>query len=115
MRRAASEGVSVQSHPDPLRPTELVNRVLREGLIPFPEVARQLGIHLSTLHRWRSRRGNKVRLEAIRLVGRWMTSWQAVDRFVTSQSNDTQSAEPNVRTGGHRSATIQRQLDEEGL
>lgn len=58
-----------------------------EEFLPFsaliPAISRRFGmrVHLSTLHRWRSRgvRGRKLR--CVRLGGRWLSSLCAIDEF----------------------------------
>ncbi len=62
--------------------------IQREQLISFHELARALPrrrrdrpLHISTVHRWRSRGLNGIRLEAVRVGGQWNTSWDAFRRF----------------------------------
>ena len=62
--------------------------IQQEQLIAFRELARALPrrrkgrpLHVSTVHRWRSRGLNGVRLEAVRVGGQWNTSWEAFRRF----------------------------------
>jgi hypothetical protein len=63
-----------------------------EQPLPLSEAARRLppyrgkATHLSTVLRWvltgaRGPAGEKIRLEAIRLGGRWLTSAEALQRF----------------------------------
>lgn len=61
-----------------------------EHLITFKELAESLPrrrgdrpIHLSTIHRWRSRGLKGIRLEAIRIGGSWCTSREAFGRFAS--------------------------------
>jgi len=59
----------------------------REAAEKFPGGKR----HISTVHRYRLRGIGGVRLEALKLGGRWYTSEQAIDRFVaqlTAKSSD---------------------------
>lgn len=62
--------------------------IQQEQLVSFRELARALPrrrrdrpLHISTVHRWRSRGLNGVRLEAVRVGGQWNTSWEAFRRF----------------------------------
>ena len=60
-----------------------------EKLIAFCELAKELllgkggrPIAVSTLHRWRTCGvAGGIKLEAVRVGGRWCTSWAAVNRF----------------------------------
>lgn len=60
----------------------------KESLIPLGKLARRLPpsrngrpVHTSTPHRWRRPGLRGVQLEAIRVGGTWMTSWEAFHRF----------------------------------
>lgn len=62
--------------------------VAEEDLITFTELAKALPcrragrpVHVSTIHRWRSRGIKGLRLEAVRVGGAWHTSWAAFARF----------------------------------
>jgi hypothetical protein len=60
-------------------------QIIRDRVIPPGRNGRKL--HLSTLIRWatdgsRGPSGEKVRLEAARLGGRWLTSVEAISRFM---------------------------------
>lgn len=57
---------------------------ITQKLVSFAELARALPrrrrnrpVHVSTIHRWRQRGVDGVRLEAIRIGGAWHTSWEA--------------------------------------
>jgi hypothetical protein len=80
--------------------------------------------HLSTLQRWillgvKSPSGEIVRLEGLRLGGRWLTSRQALQRFaerLTPAIGDAPS--PPHRTPGRRqqaSERAARELEKEGI
>ena len=67
--------------------------LLDESILSLRDAAKMLGtkadsrpIHLSTLIRWRTRGLRGVRLEAIRIGGRWFTSREAVVRFVSARA-----------------------------
>jgi hypothetical protein len=57
-----------------------------EELFAFSELAKnELNrTHPSTLMRWRTRGIQGIRLEAVRVGGHWMTSRQAIQRFVSA-------------------------------
>lgn len=84
--------------------------VSEERLVTFAELARALPhrrgnrpIHISTLHRWRSRGlSGGVKLEAVRVGGAWHTSWEAFRRFcdrltTAHQSSSTDRPFPKSR------------------
>ncbi len=107
---------------NPAHPTGLTNHLLTEDLVYFADVARRFpegdgrGMHVGTLNRWRDRGVAGVRLEAVRVGGRWMTSWQAVDRFVTALNAARPSAPaPTTSAASRPRAAVERQLDAEGL
>jgi hypothetical protein len=98
------------------------NALLNEALFVFSEITRKLKsengrpMHISTLARWRQAGIRGVRLEAIRLGGRWATSLEAVDRFITAlaevsanQISTPVFAKPKLLT------SIGHELDKEGL
>ena len=107
----------------PTSPNRLQNPLLGEKLHLFSDVAgvyrNSAGrkLHVSTLNRWRDAGIAGVRLEAIRFGGRWMTSIESIDRFITAisvarQSNTNSKAAfktPKV------SSVVQRELTVEGL
>jgi hypothetical protein len=79
-----------------------------------PPARRGRRTHLSTLLRWVSRgtrapSGQRVRLEAVRLGNRWVTSREALQRFaaaLTPQFADTPPTDP--RTPGQRRRASER-------
>jgi hypothetical protein len=76
---------------------DLIERLTAEGLIPLAEVARRLGhlrgtrpVHSSTIGRWVMAGrllpdGRRLRLEAVRIHGQWVTSWPATVRYLAEQ------------------------------
>jgi hypothetical protein len=65
--------------------------------------------HISTILRWimhgaKAPDGTRVRLEAVRLGGRWLTSREALQRFVQALTPRVDGAdpEPEVRTPARR-------------
>jgi Protein of unknown function (DUF1580) len=86
-----------------------------EQTFPLPQAAKYLPkgrrgrpVHFTTLLRWvldgvAGPGGQRVRLEALRLGGKWITSREALQRFCTSQTpaiGGTDAAAP--RTPGRR-------------
>lgn len=70
--------------------------VEREQLMSLGEVGRLLGWQPSpaTLWRWRVKGVRNVRLDCIRIGGRWLTSREALLRFVKRLSSNQASASP---------------------
>ena len=79
--------------------------------------------HLSTLLRWitcgaKSPSGETVRLEAVRLGGRWITSREALQRFAealtppSSMSEQGDAASPSLRSPAQRRRGSERAADE---
>jgi hypothetical protein len=68
--------------------------------------------HLATILRWimngaRGPNGERVKLEAVRLGGRWMTSHEALQRFaerLTPATAETPMATPRTPTARRRAA-----------
>ena len=78
-----------------------------EKLIAFCELAKELligkggrPIAVSTLHRWRTRGvAGGIKLQAVRVGGRWCTSWAAIDRF-NAQVTAAKSAPSSLPSTG---------------
>lgn len=74
-------------------PTGLATRLLAENLVPLSDICRRLPpgaggrpTHAATVHRWVRRGVGGVHLEAVRLGGRWVTSDEALARFVAART-----------------------------
>jgi hypothetical protein len=83
------------------------------GLIPPARNGKKT--HLSTLMNWirrgaRSPSGERVRLEAVRLGGRWMTSREALQRFAEQLTPrlETPASTATARTPGQRQHAAER-------
>ena len=103
--------------------TPAVIDLVHEEVITFAELARRLGrrranrpTHVGTIHRWRLRGLNGVRLAAAKSGGIWVTTVQAHQRFVDAI---TQAASPEATppAGTPRASADQtdRDLDALGL
>jgi uncharacterized protein DUF1580 len=68
-------------------------------LIPFEKIARRLPsvtganhIHQSTVLRWAmhgvKRKGVRIRLQAVKMGGRWMTSWKWLKEFFRATTGE---------------------------
>jgi hypothetical protein len=95
----------------------LVDRILTEGPIGLSPAARLCGtyragrnVHPSTLSRWHYHGcplpdGSVVRLEAVRVAGKLMTSRQALIRFIEAQQPQTPAQGESPAAGAVRSPT----------
>jgi hypothetical protein len=89
----------------------------------FPPGRGGKSTHISTLVRWiingaRSNDGTVVRLEALRIGSRWVTSREAIQRFAEALTPRLNSASPASRTRTARLRASKRaaeQLDKLGL
>jgi hypothetical protein len=96
-----------------------------ETLIPLTEACRLVPpgrggrqTHLSTILRWilkgsKGPGGHLIRLEAMRVGGRWMTSAAALQRFAEAltphlAADDGRAAVPSPRTPGQRQRASDR-------
>jgi hypothetical protein len=102
----------------------------RETLLSLAQAARRFPpyragrpVNPSTIWRW-CRQGVKVpgvgvvRLECVRLSGRWLTSVEAISRFVARQTPATDQPMPTPRTTGQRckaSERATRELEKLGI
>lgn len=104
-----------------------------ERLLTFTQAARTLPpiegrrLHPSTVWRWASKGTKGVRLEALRLGGRWLTSAEALERFGVALADRTRAdlesnrddipmspvADKQIREVEIRKA--ERQLDRAGI
>jgi len=105
--------------------------ISNESIISLTEACRSLPagrrgrpIHLSCILRWITQGstapdGRRVRLEAVRLGGRWITSREALTRFVealTPQFDDEPAPAPRSPTARQRaSAHAARELQAAGV
>jgi len=72
------------------------------------------GVHVSTLHRYRLQGVRGIRLECVRVGGRWCTSCQAIDRFIAGLNSD--SSEPmSAKTVLAGLTAAEKELDRDGF
>jgi hypothetical protein len=77
-------------------------------------------IHAGTIIRWITRgvcvRGQTVKLDAIRLGGRWVTSRSALDRFMArlTAASSAEAAPPSVATPATEDERADRELSSQG-
>lgn len=104
--------------------------ILKETVISLRDAANELPsgmnpgkpIHFSTLWRWALRGclaldGRRVRLEAVRLGGRWLTSKEALQRFSDALSHvQAEGLETRAPTGRKRDVSAARKkLEKMGI
>lgn len=93
--------------------------ILSETLLTLHDAARLLPsnragkrVNFATVWRWvlkgvNTLEGNRVRLEAVRVGGRWLTSREALDRFAASLTPSTDTATTNpIRAPSRRRRDI---------
>jgi hypothetical protein len=68
---------------------------LAEAAKLIPPARRGKKTHLSTVLRWILQGADGVRLEGVRLGGRWMTSRQALQRFADRLTPDLETPQRN--------------------
>jgi hypothetical protein len=78
-------------------------RSLSQAARLFPAYRQSRPVNPSTVYRWITEGvhladGSRLRLEAVRLGGRWLTSVQAIERFITGQTPQFPDAAPKPRT-----------------
>jgi hypothetical protein len=74
--------------------------------------------HLSTLLRWILQGVDGIRLEGVRLGGRWVTSQEALQRFAEALTPDLTANPRTSRSPGARERAddrARRQLDQIGI
>lgn len=78
--------------------------LLSESLLSAPEAARRVPptrldrpTHVSTIIRWITHGVRGVRLEAVRLGGRWVTSVEALDRFAAALTAQAEQARSGAK------------------
>ena len=87
---------------------------LKEAARLIPPARNGKRTHLSTLLRWvltgaKAPDGTRVRLDAVRLGGRWMTSREALQRFtVRLTPTPVDATAPAARTEGKRLRAAER-------
>jgi len=101
--------------------TTLPVDIRSEQLLSLPQAARRFPpyrldapVNPSTVWRWilqgvRLPDGSRVKLEAIRLAGRWLTSVEAIERFIAAQTPALHSdSAPRPRTTTQRQRAAAR-------
>jgi hypothetical protein len=91
-----AEAMIVDTHRDSL--TQKIARLEAEGFIGMRAVARIAGMHSATAHRWATEGVEvpgvgRVRLEAVRVAGRWCSSRPAVLRFIELTNHEAASTQ----------------------
>lgn len=90
----------------------------------FAILARDLGLHVATLARWRDKgilgpEGARIRLKAIRLGGRWTTTAEDVQDFLdklnATRESDAGTAMRSLAARSKSAAAAERQLDALGI
>jgi hypothetical protein len=99
-------------------------RNLNQAAKLFPPFREERRVNASTIFRWivegvRRPDGTRLRLEGARVGGRWLTSTQAIERFMRAQTPHLGAAErPRERTQRQRERAAERagkQLERIGI
>jgi hypothetical protein len=81
--------------------------------LPLATIARQLGLHRTTVWRWFRHGHCGVRLHAVKLPGGWATTAEAVEQFIrelTAQAEREQPPSPTPLREERRQAQVEEQL-----
>ena len=86
---------------------EVFRTLTLEGLMPLAAAARQLNVHPSSLSRWcqrgaKTKEGQRIRLEHLRMPGRIVTSQAAVARFLMRLDGEPETKGAALRTPAQR-------------
>jgi hypothetical protein len=100
-----------------------MRHLLTERVIALVEAARRVPpgrggrpTHVSTLLRWINPGVRGVRLEAVRLGGRWVTSQEALQRFADRLTSAQAGPTPALRKEELRTAdATEKELDRLGM
>jgi hypothetical protein len=107
-----------------VQPNEAAIDMASEELLTFPQASRRLPIvsgkepmNPTTVWRWhryglRRADGVMVRLQAVRIGGRWVTSAQALERFLEALNATSGEAAQQPRSPHARSRAAERAGDE---
>jgi len=98
----------------------MTNDLLAENRVSMTELARQMGVTIPTIWRWRQRGIRGVKLETFLIGGRRFTTTEAHRRFVEASTLAADGPRPSTvaRTGRQRQAAIARaeaELDTLGI
>jgi hypothetical protein len=97
---------------------------LSEASARVPSFRAHHKTHVSTVVRWITKGalapdGQRVRLQAARIGGRWITSVEALERFIHALTPAAKSADtprqPTSRQQASRQQAVDRQLDALGI
>jgi hypothetical protein len=98
--------------------------LLAEPLVPLKQAAKLVPAgrggrptHFSTVLRWvltgvQGPSGERVRLEAVRLGGRWLTSREALQRFAERLTPGVSKESPEARSPSARRRAVERAENE---
>jgi hypothetical protein len=87
--------------------------IAAEKPVPLEDIATHCSTHFSTVYRWVLKglplpSGERVRLEALRVGGRWVSTWPALQRFAEA----TTPAVGDVSAKAPRSVSRRQQASE---
>lgn len=102
-----------------------VEDVVTPDRIPLTELAKELGIHVSSLYRWnlrgvRARNGQRVRLTVFKLAGRTYVRREDFESYIAALNRETpavESQQPRAQTKAaeKREAQARSELERAGV
>ena len=83
---------------------------------PLSKLARELGVHVSTCHRWRTKGISHIKLRCRKIGGRWYVHEKEVEDFVAATTASTDGREaprvaPTAKAKPNAAEDAGRQLD----
>lgn len=108
-------------------PADITDEILAGGGLSLAQAARRFPpyrgdrpVNPSTVFRWitvgiRFADGQRIRLDAVRLGGRWLTSGQALARFMAAQTPQAEGKPARPVQANRRAARAAEQLDRLGI
>ena len=95
-----------------------LNQIIKRRIIPPSRSGKR--VHVSTLIRWirqglKTSHGQRVRLEAVRVGGKWATSLEALDRFFHALTPKELSPSPAFSNSTSASERAAQELDRLGI
>jgi len=79
---------------------------LDENLLTMRQAAARLGVHISTLWRWRLRGVGGVKLDVVKVGGKTFTSAEELERFAQGTTAAREQQQPATRSSKQRNQQI---------
>ena len=85
-----------------------------DDVITFQRLAKALGVHAATIHRWRSvgvvdrSSGERIKLRAVRRGGTWRGSTVDAERCIAALNGEPANAKPDASRSAAAEAELRR-------